>query len=78
MSLRYYECFVKTSPDDRVIGITLEELNQLDRIIALAGGKAKIKAIRGALNTGIIDLLITDKFTAERLVAPKSQYVGAE
>ena len=33
-----------------------------------SGGKAKTKAIRGALNTGIVDLLITDKFTAERLV----------
>lgn len=49
MSLRYYGCFVKTSPDDRVIGITLEELDQVDRVIALAGGKAKIKAIHVAI-----------------------------
>ena len=81
MSLRFFDstgAFVKTPLDDRVIGITLEELATVDRVIALAGGKSKTEAIRGALNTGIIDLLITDKFTAERLVAPDGQREAAE
>ncbi|TRD15531.1 sugar-binding transcriptional regulator [Palleronia caenipelagi] len=71
MSLRFFNtegANVKSPLDDRVIGMTLEELSKVDRVMALAGGKAKTEAIRGALNTGIIDLLITDKFTAQRLI----------
>lgn len=58
---------VKTPLSDRVIGISREELAQVDRVVALAGGPNKIDAIRGALRTGVIDLLITDKFTAADL-----------
>jgi DNA-binding transcriptional regulator LsrR (DeoR family) len=45
----------------------LEELAQVDRVIALAGGEAKTEAIHGALRTGCIDVLITDVFTGARL-----------
>lgn len=72
MSLRFFDengRFVKTPLDDRVIGMTLEEMSHVDRVIALAGGQSKTAAIRGALRTGVIDLLITDRFTAERLVS---------
>lgn len=71
MSLRFFDAHgrhVRTALDDRVIGMTLESLGQVDRVIALAGGKSKTLAIEGALRTGVIDLLITDKFTAARLV----------
>jgi DNA-binding transcriptional regulator LsrR (DeoR family) len=70
ISLRFFDAngdFVKTPLDERVIGMTLEELSQVDRVIAVAGGQTKTEAIRGALRTGAIDLLITDKFTASRL-----------
>jgi DNA-binding transcriptional regulator LsrR (DeoR family) len=60
---------VATSTDDRVIGITLEELRAAKRVVALAGGQSKTAAIAGALTMGIIDVLVTDKFTAARLVA---------
>ena len=71
ISLRFFDRdggFVKTPLDDRVIGMTLEELSAVGRVIALAGGPPKTEAIRGALRTGVIDILVTDKFTAERLV----------
>jgi len=73
MSLRFFDAAgqpVKTPMDDRVIGMTLDELSKIDRVIALAGGQSKTPAIHGALRTGVIDLLITDKFTAERLLNP--------
>lgn len=58
---------VRTPLDDRVIGMTLDELSKIDRVIALAGGHSKTLAIHGALKAGVIDILVTDKFTAERL-----------
>ena len=73
ISLRFFDKEgrpVKTPLDDRVIGMTLEEQVRIDRVIALAGGRAKTDAIRGALMTRAVDVLITDKFTAERLQEP--------
>jgi DNA-binding transcriptional regulator LsrR (DeoR family) len=75
ISLRFFDAagrIVKTPLDERVIGMSLEELTGVDRVLALAGGQAKTEAIRGALRTGVIDVLITDRFTAERLVTGES------
>lgn len=80
MSLRFFDAKglpVKGPLDERVIGITLEELSKVDRVIALAGGQSKTEAIRGALHGGVIDLLITDKFTARRLVDPNGDSEAA-
>lgn len=60
---------VETPLNERVIGITLEELRRADRVMALAGGESKTAAIAGALRLGVIDVLVTDKFTAARLTA---------
>jgi len=71
MSLRLFNAEgrpVKTPLDDRVIGMTLEDLANVDRVIGLAGGQLKTEAIFGALKTGVLDVLITDKFTAQRLL----------
>jgi DNA-binding transcriptional regulator LsrR (DeoR family) len=58
-----------TLVDDRVIAASLEQLRRVPRAVGIAGGKAKLAAIRGALEGGWINVLITDCFTAERLVA---------
>lgn len=71
ISLRFFDKdgkTVKTPLDERVIGISLEDLTKIERVIALAGGAKKVDAIAGALRTGVIDMLVTDKFTAERLI----------
>ncbi|MDP3262930.1 MAG: sugar-binding transcriptional regulator [Tabrizicola sp.] len=70
ISFRFYDKDgkpVETPLNERVIGITLEELRKTDRVMALAGGESKTAAIAGALRLGIIDVLVTDKFTAARL-----------
>ncbi len=54
--------------DERVIGITFEELQAVPRVVAVAGGDRKVVAIRGALVGGHVDVLITDKFTAQKLI----------
>lgn len=71
ISLRFFDengDYVKTPLDERVIGMTLEEHSEVSRVVALAGGQSKTDAIRAALKTGVIDVLVTDKFTAGRLV----------
>ncbi|WFU12112.1 sugar-binding transcriptional regulator (plasmid) [Rhizobium sp. CB3090] len=71
ISLRFFDGKgrpVKTPLDERVIGISLDELAKVDRVIALAGGEKKTAAIAGALRIGVIDTLVTDKFTAQRLI----------
>ncbi len=59
---------VITPHNDRVIGISLAQLREVRRTVGLAGGKRKLAAIRGALEGGWINVLITDRFTAERLL----------
>ena len=51
----------------RVISMDLEQLRKVDRSIGVAGGKRKYYAILGALHGHLINILITDHFTAERL-----------
>lgn len=71
LSLRFFDIEgkpVASALNERVIGMSMEELRTVDRVIGVAGGKAKTNAILGALRTGVLDVLITDKFTAERLL----------
>ena len=71
ISLRFFDKDgkpVKTPLDDRVIGLPLEDLIRVERVIALAGGAKKTAAIAGALRVGVIGTLVTDKFTAQRLI----------
>ncbi|MCB0195164.1 MAG: sugar-binding transcriptional regulator [Anaerolineae bacterium] len=60
---------VLSSLNERVIGMKLEQLQHVKRAVGIAGGQRKFEAIRGALLGGWINVLITDRFTAERLVA---------
>jgi DNA-binding transcriptional regulator LsrR (DeoR family) len=59
---------VKTFLDKRVVSMSLEQLSNVDRAIGVAGGKRKFDAIRGALRGHWINVLITDRFTAARLL----------
>jgi DNA-binding transcriptional regulator LsrR (DeoR family) len=54
--------------DDRVIGITLQQLKEVERVVGVGGGRRRLAAIRGALEGAWINVLITDRFIAERLV----------
>ncbi len=54
--------------DERVIGITLEELRSTPRAIGVAGGESKVEAIHACLTGKLVNVLVTDKFTAEKLI----------
>lgn len=71
MSLRFINADGKqviTPLNERVIGMSLEQLGNVPRVVALAGGKSKSQAIDATLKSGVINILVTDKFTAKRLV----------
>jgi DNA-binding transcriptional regulator LsrR (DeoR family) len=70
---RFYDAegeIVQTPLAARVTGMALESLRGVTRVIGVAGGARKLDAIRGALHGRWINTLITDRFTAERLVHP--------
>lgn len=69
--LRFFDhdgAAVKSSLDERVIGISLEQLRQVPRVVAVAGGLRKASAIHAALRSGAIDVLVTDEQVARAIV----------
>jgi DNA-binding transcriptional regulator LsrR (DeoR family) len=71
IALRYYdangEC-IESDINDRIIGMTLEQIKQVPKVVGVSGGPDKVAAIRAALRGRIINVLITDSVTAERLL----------
>ena len=59
---------VETGLEKRVISMSLEQLSKVSRAIGVAGGSRKYTAILGALRGHWINILVTDHFTANRLV----------
>jgi DNA-binding transcriptional regulator LsrR (DeoR family) len=60
---------VKTSLDNRVMSMSLPQMRRADRAVGVAGGRRKHDAILAALRGQWINVLITDRFTGQRLVA---------
>ena len=63
---------VDSSLMERVIGVDLVTLKSTPRVVGIAGGKSKIPAILACLKGKWINVLITDRFTAEHLIATAS------
>ena len=59
--------FVAPELAARSIAIPIDRLRAVPRVIAVAAGAAKAPAIRGALATGIINVLVTDAAAAAAL-----------
>ncbi|GAB4128255.1 MAG: sugar-binding transcriptional regulator [Roseiflexaceae bacterium] len=53
------------SYNQRMIGLTLEELRQIPTTMAVAAGEEKAAAILGALRTGVVDVICTDDRAAD-------------
>lgn len=71
ISLHFYDVrgnLVKTELDERVIGISLEEMRSLNRVVGIAGGLEKFNAILGAIRGHFINTLITDPVIARNLL----------
>lgn len=59
---------VSTALDERVLGISMDQLRQIPRRVAVAGGNRKFAAIRAGLRARWFNVLITDLGVARRLI----------
>jgi DNA-binding transcriptional regulator LsrR (DeoR family) len=67
---------LQTPANDRVIGMDLDQLRRVRRCVGVAGGQRKLAAIRGALQGHLINVLITDLYTAQSLLALSADAVA--
>jgi DNA-binding transcriptional regulator LsrR (DeoR family) len=71
LNLRFFDetgKIVQSNFDQRVIGLTLDEIQRIERVVGVAGGAAKVSAIGGALAGKLVDVLVTDQITAQRVL----------
>jgi DNA-binding transcriptional regulator LsrR (DeoR family) len=71
VALQYFDAqgrSIEAGLEDRIIGITLEQLKRVPKVVGVSGGPDKLIAIGGALRGGLINVLITDSLTATRLL----------
>jgi deoxyribonucleoside regulator len=71
MNARFYDAVGRpvTWLDDRTVGISWEELGAIPLVVAVAGGAHKAEAIRAALKTRCVTVLVTDEEAATILLA---------
>ncbi|WP_119066286.1 sugar-binding transcriptional regulator [Aggregatilinea lenta] len=71
IGLRFFDaegCAIRSALDELVIGMTLEQLGQIERVVGVAGGQNKARAVHAALRGRLINVLITDRVLASRLL----------
>ncbi|MDI7277451.1 MAG: sugar-binding transcriptional regulator, partial [Anaerolineae bacterium] len=72
IALRFFDAQgqpIKHEINDRVVGLDLDQIRRLPRVIGVAGGAEKLEAIRAALRGRLISTLVTDDKTAASLLA---------
>ena len=60
--------FVAPDLAERAVAIGVEELRRVRRVVAVASGMRKAAAIRGALESGVVRMLVTDGPTARAVL----------
>ena len=71
IALRYYDSSgvcIESDINDRIIGMTLEQLKHVPRIVGVSGGPQKVAAIAAALRGELVNVLVTDSVTAQKLL----------
>jgi DNA-binding transcriptional regulator LsrR (DeoR family) len=71
IGLHYFDVLgnpIQSEIDDRVIGVGLDVIRSLPRVVGISGGPSKFKAVLGALRGKFINSLITDVDTAQALL----------
>jgi deoxyribonucleoside regulator len=73
---RYFDVrgrFVDDELSRRVIGIPVESLRRIPKILCVVGGLEKAYSLLGALKTGLITILVTDESTATAVLEARRE-----
>ena len=62
--------------NERVIGISLNELKKIDTVIGIATSLDTIEAIIGGLRSGFLDVLISDEKTVEEIIVRQEDLIS--
>jgi DNA-binding transcriptional regulator LsrR (DeoR family) len=54
--------------NERIIGLTFDQIRNIPQVIGVAGGVKKYDIIRAALRSKLLNVLVTDHVTAQRLI----------
>lgn len=65
--------FLDSEYNHKIIGISEHDLREAGKVICVAAGDHKVLSILGALRASIIDILVTDENTAERVLRVASE-----
>ncbi len=71
IALRFFDTKgkeVDTALKDLVIGVSPEEMTQIDTVVGIAGGSEKAKVVHAALTGKNVNVLISDSMTAEKVL----------
>jgi len=72
LSGRYFDLQgqpVVVEADERIVGLSWDDLHKIRPVIAVAGGPDKALAVLGALRSGCLDVLITDERVARKVLS---------
>jgi DNA-binding transcriptional regulator LsrR (DeoR family) len=73
---RYFDVkgrFVEDELSGRIIGIPVESLRRIPKILCVVGGTEKAYSLLGALKTGLITILVTDERTAAAVLEARRE-----
>jgi len=73
---RYFDVhgrFVEDELSGRIIGISVESLRRIPKILCVVGGLEKAYSLLGALKTGLITILVTDETTATAVLSARRE-----
>ena len=73
---RYFDARGRFIEDDlahRIIGIPVESLRRIKKVLCIVGGLEKAYSLLGALKTGLITILVTDERTASAVLEARRE-----
>jgi DNA-binding transcriptional regulator LsrR (DeoR family) len=79
IGLHFYDIqgnLINSDLEERIIGIKLEDMKSKKRTVAIAGGTEKFDAILGAARGRLFNTLITDIYTARRLLDASKKVIS--
>jgi DNA-binding transcriptional regulator LsrR (DeoR family) len=71
IGLRFFDAngnLIEHEINQRILGLTLDQIKTIPRVIGVSGGPEKFEVIRAALRGKLLDVLITDFDNARRLL----------